>query len=174
MKQRRRTTFFWFGLIVLMLLPHAALSQVPQEVTFSGRLVDDLGAPLVGPVSLGLRIFDAETGGAPLYTEEHNGLALDPDGGFSVQLGTGSNPSTTFDASLFSTTGRWLEVVAGAEVLTPRSVIGSVPFALIAQQASELVPDTSGPRFADCGDGTIEDRQTGLLWEKKTGSPVLH
>jgi hypothetical protein len=71
---------------------------------------------------------------------------------------------------------RWIEVVVGAEVLTPRQITGSVPWALIAQQANEIVPDSNAPRFEDCDDGTVADHQTGLQWEKKTGvigSPVL-
>ena len=41
---------------------------------------------------------------------------------------------------------------------------------MIAQQANEIVPDPNAPRFEDCGDGTVADHQTGLLWEKKTGT----
>jgi len=118
-----------------------------------------------------LRVFDADSGGTSLYTEEHNMLSLDAQGGFSVQLGLGANPSGPFDVSLFSSPDRWLEVVADSQTLSPRQILGSVPWAFVAQQANEIVPDLSGPRFADCGDGTIEDKQSGLLWEKKTGTP---
>ncbi len=31
-------------------------------------------------------------------------------------------------------------------------------------------PDPNAPRFEDCGDGTVADHQTGLQWEKKTGT----
>jgi hypothetical protein len=121
-------------------------------------------------VDLELRIFEDATGGTALYTEEHNGTALDATGGFSVQLGLGTSPSGTFDADLFADVNRWLEVVVGTDVLTPRQIIGSVPWALIAQQANEIVPDPNAPRFEDCGDGTVADHQTGLQWEKKTGT----
>jgi len=57
-----------------------------------------------------------------------------------------------------------------SEVLRPRQIIGSVPWALIAQQANEIVPDPNAPRFEDCADGTLADHQTGLQWEKKTGT----
>jgi hypothetical protein len=86
-----------------------------------------------------------------------------------VQLGLGTSPSGTFDAALFSDVNRWLEVVVGTDVLIPRQIIGSVPWALIAQQANEIMPDPDAPRFEDCGDGTVADHQTGLQWEKKTG-----
>ena len=80
--------------------------------------------------------------------------ALDATGGFSVQLGLGTSPSGTFDAALFADVDRWLEVVVGIEVLTPRQVIASVPWALVAQQANQVVPDPNGP-LKDCGDGTV-------------------
>jgi hypothetical protein len=72
---------------------------------------------------------------------------------------------------LFSGVDRWLEVVVGAEVLTPRQVLGAVPWALIAQQANKIVRDPNAtPRFEDCGNGTVADYKTGLQWEKKTGT----
>ncbi len=161
----------WLGGILVALVAAPAFAQVPQDTTFTGRLVDDFGNPLIGPVDLELRIFDAETLGTQLYSERHLGTALNATGGFSVQLGLGTSPSGSFDAALFSDVDRWLEVVVGTEVLTPRQIVGSVPWALIAQQANEVVPDPSAPRFEDCGDGTLADHQTGLQWEKKSGTP---
>ncbi len=90
------------AILALTLLAAPAFSQVPQDTTFTGRLVDDMGDPLAGPVDLELRIFDAETGGTQLYSEEHLSVPLDATGGFSVQLGLGTSPSGTFDADLFS------------------------------------------------------------------------
>jgi hypothetical protein len=160
----------WLGVLVFAFGAIPAFAQVPQDTTFTGRLVDNLGDPLAGPVNLELRIFDAVTLGTQLYSEQHLGTALDVTGGFSVQLGLGTSPTGTFDAALFSDVNRYLEVVVGAEVLTPRQIIGSVPWALVAQQANEIVPDPNAPRFEDCGDGTVADHQTGLQWEKKTGA----
>lgn len=86
-----------------------------------------------------------------------------------MQLGLGTPVTGTFDAALFSGADRWLEVRIDAEVLTPRQLIGSVPWALIAQQANKIVPDPNGA-FEDCGDGTVWDPKTNLVWEKKTGT----
>ncbi len=158
------------ALLALTLMAAPALAEVPQDMTFTGRLVDSLGDPLTGPVNLELRVFQTNTGPTQLYSEQHLAVALDATGGFSVQLGLGTSPSGTFDASLFAGMERWLEVLVGAEVLTPRQVIAAVPWALIAQQANELVRDPSAPRFEDCGDGTVADHWTGLQWEKKTGT----
>jgi hypothetical protein len=169
MKKPFRSRAPRLAILALTLLATPAFAQVPQDMTYTGRLVDNLGDPLVGPVNLELRIFDAGAGGIQLYSEEHLGVALDATGGFSVQLGLGTSPSDTFNTDLFSDVSRWMEIVVGAEVLTPRQIIGSVPWALIAQQANQIVPDPNGP-FKDCGDGTVADPQTGLQWEKKTGT----
>ena len=169
MKKHFRSRAPWLTILALTLLVVPAFAQVPQDMTYTGRLVNNLGNPLVGPVNLELRIFDAETGPTQLYSEEHSSVSLDATGGFSVQLGTGPISAGTFDAALFSEVGRWMEVVVNGEVLTPRQIIGSVPWAFIAQQANKIVPDPFGP-FEDCGDGTVADPQTGLQWEKKTGT----
>ena len=173
MKKHFRSRAPWLAILGLTLLVVPAFAQVPQDMTYTGRLVDNLGDPLAGPVNLELRIFDAETGPTQLYSEQHVGVPLDATGGFAVQLGLGTSPSGPFDAALFSDVDRWIEVVVGAEVLTPRQVIGSVPWAFIAQQANKIVPDPNGP-FEDCGDGTVADPQTGLQWEKKTDEGSVH
>jgi hypothetical protein len=159
------------ALLLVALVAGAAQAQVPQDMTFRGRLVDGAGTPETGPVDLELRVFDAETLGTELYAESHMGVSLDATGAFALQLGLGAPLSGTFDAALFSEVDRWLEVVAAGQVLTPRQIIGSVPWALIAQQANEIVPDPNASRFEDCGDGTLADHDTGLQWEMKTGTP---
>jgi hypothetical protein len=47
--------------------------------------------------------------------------------------------------------------------LTPRQRLGAVPSARVSEAPL---------RFEDCGDGTVADHKTGLLWEKKTGTPT--
>jgi hypothetical protein len=158
------------SLALLMMASSPIAAQVPQDTTFTGRLVNDSGNPIAGPVDLELRVFGSETSGTQLYSEEHLAVPIDSSGGFAVQLGLGTSPSGSFDADLFSDVDRWLEVLVGTEVLTPRQIIGSVPWALVAERANEIVPDSNAPRFEDCGDGTVADHQTGLLWEKKTGT----
>jgi len=141
MKKHLRSRARWLAILALTLLAAPATAQVPQDMTYTGRLVDGVGSPLAGPVDLELRVFDAETSGTQLYSEEHLGVSLDATGGFSVQLGLGTSPSGPFDADLFSEVGRWLEVVVGNEALTPRQIIGSVPWALVAQQANKTPHD---------------------------------
>jgi hypothetical protein len=164
----------WLSSIALLMMAASPIvAQVPQDTTFTGRLVNDSGSPIAGPVDLELRVFDSETSGTQLFSEEHLGVPIDSDGGFAVQLGLGTSPSGSFDADLFSDVDRWLEVLVGTEVLTPRQIIGSVPWALVAERVAPPPSDPNiTPRFEDCGDGTVADHKTGLQWEKKTGTLV--
>ena len=82
------------GLVLLLAgLAGSEGAQVPQDTTFRGRLVDGAGTPRPGPVGIELRVFDAETAGTQLYSEEHLATPLDVTGAFSVQLGAGTSPS---------------------------------------------------------------------------------
>jgi len=110
-------------------------------MAYQGMLTDAVGAPLTGPVDLVLSIYDLPSDGSPLYTETHEGVVIDSfDGSFLVQLGQGTtdpNSTSAFDSSLFKNgPNRYLEVQVGlvdGEVLTPRQIIGAVPYALVAE-----------------------------------------
>ena len=61
------------------------------------------------------------------------------------------------DHLLFADVNRWLEAVVDSEVLTPRTIIASVPWTLVAQQANGLVPDQKAI-VVDCGaDDVLQD-----------------
>lgn len=169
-------------LVMLALVAGPAAAQVPQDMTFSGRLVDGAGAPLptqFGFVTLDLFVQECPTQQScnGLFGERHNTVWLDAQGNFAVLLGSGDQIiQGSFDAALFAGPDRYVEVIVvdnptpGLHYLSPRVPLSSVPYTLVAQQANEIVPDPSAPRFEDCGDGTVVDRQTGLQWEKKTGT----
>jgi hypothetical protein len=137
-----RAVGFIVALLAFATLPVAA--QVPQDTSFSGRLVDGGGAPLAGPVTFELSVFDAEFGGMSLYSEEHAGVPLNANGNFSVLLGSGTPLSGTFNAGLFSEVDRYVQVDLTSPVsesLVPRVTLASVPWALVAEQANALVAD---------------------------------
>lgn len=167
----------WVAALVLLLLAGPAAAQVPQFGPISGRLVDGGGSPLTGPVAIEIRLFDAETLGTEVFAESHAAVAIDATGNFTVQFGLGTPLRTTLvcppscdAAGLFLEDNRWIELVVGVEVLTPRIRVGAASFALVATQANRLVPDPTAPRFEDCGNGTVADHDTGLQWEQKTGT----
>ena len=126
------------GVLGLSLFAAPGSAAVPHDMTYQGRLTDTVGAPLAGPVDLTFRIYDVLTGGSRLYDEDHLGVVLDDEGSFSVQLGAGTPTAGTFDVSLFSGINRYLEVTVDGEVLAPRQVLASVPWALISEEASTV------------------------------------
>ena len=153
MRVPRRSFFASLSIaaLVLGLLPFSASAQVPHDMAYQGVLTDAVGDPLSGPVDLVFRIYELPSGGSALYTETHTGVAIDPiDGAFLVQIGFGTTGLDTdgdgapeanafsFDSSLFvNGPNRYLEVQVGfgviGEILAPRQMIGSVPYALVAE-----------------------------------------
>jgi hypothetical protein len=126
----RRTPWI-LGLVLCLLIPTA--SAAPTSVNFQGLLLGSGGAPFNGTLSFEFRLFAAASGGASLWTETQPTVSV-VDGVYSVQLGS----VTPFPASLFSGADRYLEVVAGGEVMAPRQKLLSVPFALNAQRLGSL------------------------------------
>lgn len=125
----------------------AAPPGIPALVSYQGVLLDSLGQPRTGSVSLTLRIYDALTGGTLLYVQTLGSVPLN-DGVFTVAIGpTGSatdsptNPLTTSfaDALAGDLAGvgpnRFLQVTVGSEGALSRTQILSVPYALRAESA---------------------------------------
>lgn len=142
----------------------ASHAQVATHALYQGQLLDGSGVPRTGPIHLRIAIYEAETDGTVLYSEDHTAVSLDAQGMFAVALGGGSTPSGSYDTALLAQRPLYLEVVVEPldenVTLSPRRRLGAVPNAQIAE---------ANLRFEDCGDGTIADHQTGLLWERKNG-----
>lgn len=136
------------AVFALALTAWAASAQVPQDTSFSGRLVDAFGVPLVGPMTLDLKVFDAESGGSVQYIERHSDISIAAGGEFSVLLGGGTPQLGVFNAGLFDEIDRYIEaelISPVSETLTPRVPIASVPWALLAQEAISIVRDPNTP-----------------------------
>ena len=106
-----RPTSFAIGiaLAIWLFLAGTAIAQVPQDSSFSGRLVT-AGVPVVGPVDFDLLVYDGLTGGTVVFSERHTGVSIETDGSFSVLLGGSLFLVGVFDASLFSSPDRYIEV----------------------------------------------------------------
>jgi hypothetical protein len=151
-----------------ILLASASGPRVAEPISYQGRLTDALSTPLAGPVDVALHLHDtAGPGGTPLYSEDHATVALDTNGVFQVWLGEGTASAGAYKASVFQGSPRYLEVVVNDATLTPRQLLGSVPTARVSET---LAPPAAASRFEDCGNGTVADHDTGLLWEQKTGT----
>ncbi len=160
-----------FAVALACLTAIAAGAGAAEPIAYQGRLTDAAGAPLTGPVVVALHLHDtAGPGGTPLYSEDHAAVALDTNGVFQVWLGEGTPSTGTYETALFENTPRYLEVVVNGATLAPRQLLGSVPTARLSET---LAPPATASRFEDCGDGTVADHDTGLLWERKTNPSGL-
>ena len=81
-----------FCLSAVLILPGAAAmaqSNVPQLINYQGVLLDDVGDPVTTPVNVIFAIWNAETDGDSLWSEQQ-AVSPDENGQFSVVLGSAS------------------------------------------------------------------------------------
>lgn len=128
--------------------PNAASSPagtVPSGVNYQGRLVDN-GFPVTGLRSVTFRLYDASTAGTLLQTIGPQIVSVD-QGLFA----------TTVALSTMALAGplqKFLEVQVGAQVLSPREPLNSVPYALVAKSLEEnlaISTVTVGSQFISSG-----------------------
>ncbi len=137
--------------LLVMLLTAACLAgtaaaQAPTTMVYQGRLLNSAGAPITTAAGVTFRLYSAESGGTPLWTET---VVVTPDnlGMFTVELGLATPLTTT----IFSGNKRYLGIDVGADgEATPRQLIASVPYAERAAMASSLFA-----RFAETTTTTI-------------------
>ena len=128
--------------VVAMLLMQAGLVQaaVPLDTSYQGLLLDSVGIPLDGPVSIQVRVYELmepSSGEQALYVEDHSAVELN-DGIFSILIGQGEPVVGAFEAALFGAPERYLEVHVNGERLDPRQPISTVPYAFQATNAAQL------------------------------------
>lgn len=73
-------------LLALVLSLPCAWSQMPETLSFQGRLTDDKGNPVNAPTDLTFRLYTAESGGTPAWTEVKSGVPV-TGGLYGVLLG---------------------------------------------------------------------------------------
>jgi len=120
---------FAFVLISLLIAAPAG-ADVPRLLGYQGRLLRADGTAASGTASVAFAVYSVDSGGTPLWSETQT-LGLS-DGFYVTFLGLVSAPP----ASMFDGGARWLEVAVGGEILWPRQSIGSVSYALTAQNVA--------------------------------------
>ncbi len=148
MKRTFKTLHAAGAVLLVGLGASSPAAAVPMALDEQGRLFDAAGSPVVGQAIFVFTLYDAATGGAPLWTETQ---AVTMDGGyFSARLGE----VTPLPAGAFDGTKRYLGVaVNGDAEMTPRQAIVSVPYALVADNATGDLT----PRTVSVGGATVID-----------------
>ncbi len=144
-----------------------ARADAPAIVPVQGFLTDEDGAPVDGKHRVILFLYDAATDGDVLHTDQFNNLEI-VAGQFTVYLG--SQDDAALDMSIFQEhADTWLEVVIDNQTISPRTRLGSVPYAAACGDAvtvgGQTVPaDVFAGNYVKADQGTVEDLTvTGTL-----------
>lgn len=139
-------------------------SNLPQNFSFDGYLLDNLGNPIVSSTDVTIRIYNPAVN-CLLYEELHTSVTPDATTGyFSLKVGTGTltgnNPGLSFKTIFQNssqvratatpncspgytpTTGddRKLQIQVASEILTPNFSISPAPMATVAETLQGKVP----------------------------------
>ncbi len=110
--------------------PQDVNGEMPVTMHYQGRLYDDAGAPLNTSVEMRFTIYDALTDGNVMWGPEIYDTVAVQEGLFDVALGSQSPMSPALWNG-----DRYLEIAVDGQVLTPRELIRSVPYAQMAGMA---------------------------------------
>lgn len=161
----------------------AFAASPPSRLNYQGVLRNSSGSPLTGAHDMVFRLYDAPAGGNEVLVDEHlasgTGAVTVTGGLFSTAIGSGNvldglGPGTF--SSLNDVFRRlktvYLDVQVNGENLIPRIPIHSAPYAL---DDADVDPPcfSAGNRFTDCGNGTVTDSVTGLVWLKTVDCAAL-
>lgn len=81
--------------VFMLALANITSGDVPQLISFQGKLHDNVGNPLTGSYDITFRIFNIESGGTPLWTETVN-VSCD-NGLYNVILGLSTPMNLGFE-----------------------------------------------------------------------------
>ncbi len=137
----------------LALLTGTASAQLPQIISYQGI---DLLNPN-STIDVTVSIFDAATGGANLWSEDHMGTSTSTIGTFSILIGS---KSTIPLGTLNWNKAYWLEIQINGVAMTPRTELAASPYAFEALEAlgvadGSIVPDDINDGGTDPRDGEV-------------------
>ena len=95
--------FLYFTLLQLTCVLVAF--AVPSDINYQGRLSDTNGNPVTGDVTMGLKLYDAQTGGNEIYSEDIGTVTLDENGVYSFQFGASGDSTVTKTETIISSDG---------------------------------------------------------------------
>ena len=95
--------FLYFTLLQLTCVLVAF--AVPSDINYQGRLSDTNGNPVTGDVTMGVKLYDAQTGGSEIYSEDIGTVTLDENGVYSFQFGASGDSTVTKTETIISSDG---------------------------------------------------------------------
>jgi hypothetical protein len=141
---------------------------VPRTLRYEGYLTDEAGRALPdGAYDLRFALYESQTGGEPVWTEEHTGVEV-VEGLAQVTLGEGPTPSLL---NLPFDTQYYLGITLGdAPEMVPRLRLMSTPYAFRSSMADEIADGSvTSEKLAPLS--VTDDRIASVSWEKITDVP---
>ena len=139
-------------------------------IAYQGRLASAGGAPLTQTIDMEFRLYNAATGGAPLWTEQWAGSnsVQVSDGLFNVMLGS----LTPIPQSVIAgNSNLFLGITVGTDnEMSPRIQLGSVPFAVQAL----TVPDGSISKAKLAADISIDPPNGSITSVKLAENLIIY
>ncbi|MDE2490834.1 MAG: hypothetical protein KGM24_08295 [Elusimicrobia bacterium] len=152
-----RTKLLMIALLLGVALPAAANvtftpqstappGSVPQGIDYQGRL-DDNGVPVTGTQKMVFRVYDASTGGTLIWTS--------PAQFVDVSIGLFNAVVPVPITALVGGGARYMEVEINGTTMSPRELLNSVPYALIAKSIEGTIEvSTAGLSILPNGSAT--------------------
>ena len=89
----------------LLLVLATSLSAVPNDINYQGRLTDANGDAITGDVSMSVKMYDAQSGGNEIYSEDIGTVTLDENGVYRFQFGASGNSTVTKTETIVTSDG---------------------------------------------------------------------
>ncbi len=133
---KRKTLVIGLTLLLAVALS-GSVYAIPQLIDYQGKLLNADETPPQGPVSINFRIYNAGSGGTPLWSETHTSVTVDIDTGlFNVFLGS----IQSLSSSVLNGSNRWLGIEVDSDgEMSPRKQIASVAHAYQADNATNAI-----------------------------------
>lgn len=152
-------------LLAVSVIAGAAQAGVPRIMSFQGKLTDSDGHYLQGDQDLTFRIYDRDTGGVVLWSEQHVDTPV-TRGVFAVPLGVNEPLDLPFDTNYWIS----IEVETDGE-MSPRQQLTSAPYAFRAS-ASDRAAAADTATFAHTAGAVSGIDMSGLFVECNETSPA--
>ena len=131
-KLKMAMTLLMVLMVTVFCCPSFIQAVVPDQISYQGVLTNDMGIPLDGTYTVHFYLYDTQTGGTSLWSEQKSVAVT--DGIYNVQLGSVS----PLDSNAFAGDEVYLEVViydaatTSWETLSPRQRLTSTAYAFQA------------------------------------------